>query len=213
MARSEFGTGGTASTQQQQAANTKGAARRKSWWGGGSQQRDAASSVDESSRTDSNGLDESTSSRLSIMAGGLFGRNRNRRASQESQEGEAAEEPRLNGGYVIKHSRYEDVSVNTSQVTFSAGNNTTPSSSSRQRTQQRRAPSRARLDRQQSSRSFLESNGVVFPSSFDDVVNKGCGDLKRNLRRSVKTLTLEEREEMRMELAMGAGGDVDGVEW
>ena len=107
---------------------------------------------------------------------------------------------------MIKHSRYDDVSVNTSQVTFSAGN---PSSSGRQR----RAPSRARLARQESSRSFLESNGVVFPSSDDDVLIKGCGDLKKSLRRSVKTLTLEEREEMRMQLAAEAGGDAEGVEW
>ena len=38
----------------------------------------------------------------------------------------------------------------------------------------RRRPARKRLERQPSSRSFLEATGVVFPSTSLDVLAKGC---------------------------------------
>ena len=40
----------------------------------------------------------------------------------------------------------------------------------------RRRPNRKRLEMAKSSRSFLESRGVVFPVSSFEVINKGCLD-------------------------------------
>ena len=153
------------------------------------------SALDESNRLEGSrrggggGLDDSISNRLTMNIGQLFGRrssnNDNGSSNLNNQEKDSASyNPKVNRGYTIKHSRHEDIEV-------SAGDKGKNNSQ-----RQRRPPSKARQSRQhkQSSRSFLESNGVVFPSSFEDVVEKGCGDLKNSLKRSANDLTVESWE-------------------
>ncbi len=48
----------------------------------------------------------------------------------------------------------------------------------------RRRPPRSRLERQHSSRSFLEATGVVFPSTSLDVLAKGC-HMKRSMNKGL----------------------------
>ena len=140
--------------------------------------------------------------------GQLFNRKNSRRSSQDEQQQMQQQQvtennSQVNNGYTIKHSRHEDL-----QVT-SAGGKRGNNPSANATNARRRPPSKARQARQhkQSSRSFLESNGVVFPSSFEDVVEKGCSDLKDSLKRSVTAMEVDVNK-----FGLLADGD-DTVEW
>ena len=208
--------------------HTGKAVRRKSWWGASNGSDDTqtttptelddsmisaktdgtCSSANYASALDESAFEyESASSRNTNFNIGqlLFGRRRSDGGSSSSPNLQNQAEkssgpsynPKVNSGYTITHSRL-DAQV-TSGSDGGGGTNT----------RRRRAPNRARLARQQagSSRSFLEANGVVFPSSFEDVVEKGCSDLKNSLKRSVTALKVDIDQ-----FGLLADGD-DTVEW
>lgn len=70
----------------------------------------------------------------------------------------------------------------------------------------RRPPNRRRMERQTSSRSFLECKGVVFPNSFEDVLTKGCLD---SLRSSLKAMSEAEKRQLKALAAVTTAPEID----
>eukprot|EP00581_Thalassiosira_minuscula_P028936 CAMPEP_0183757208 /NCGR_PEP_ID=MMETSP0739-20130205/5579_1 /TAXON_ID=385413 /ORGANISM="Thalassiosira miniscula, Strain CCMP1093" /LENGTH=341 /DNA_ID=CAMNT_0025994589 /DNA_START=301 /DNA_END=1329 /DNA_ORIENTATION=+ len=151
--------------------------RRRSWWGGnrrGSQENEGhRPALDESNKTCgssfSDSLDESACSRRGLGIGALFRKNSNRRCDNLGEENAKA--------VVTEVTQVEDKPHDEPP--------------------KRRAPNRSRpgIMKQPSQRSSLmgSNSGLVFPSSFESIVLRGCMEVTGSLTSSMKGLSYPER--------------------